>query len=86
MIDNNLQFQDFFMRNWNSQRTVLCFEPDILQTIFSGSSCAPEIWFSLPMVLPDCKLILDHAVWISSLCTLYLEHNNSKKSLSKRSL
>ena len=66
MIDNNLQFQDFHMRNWNSQRTVLCFEPNIPQTIFSGLSCAPEICFLLPMVLLGCNLIQDHAVWISS--------------------
>ena len=83
MIDNNLQFQDFHLRNWNSQKAVHYFEPDIPQTIFSGSSCAPEIGFSLPVVLLDCNLIQDHAVWISSLCTHYLEHNNSKNLFQK---
>ena len=27
--------------------------------IFSGSSCAPEVWFSLSMVLLDCNLVQD---------------------------
>ena len=57
MTGNTLQLQDFHMRNWNYQRKVLCFELNIPQTIFSGSICAPKVWFSLPMVLLGYNLI-----------------------------
>ena len=69
------------MRNWNSQGTLLFWEK--YTSIFSDSSWALEVWFSLLMVLLDCSLIQYHAVWISSLCTHWLEHNNSKRSLTK---
>lgn len=47
MAGNTFKFWDFDLWNWNFQWKIFTLKLNITHTmIFSGSNCAPEVWFS----------------------------------------